>query len=64
MEHIAFARFVTVDKAAAMTGLTPKAIRRKIENGVWLEHHQWERGPDGRIYIDIMGYTKWVKPWQ
>ena len=64
VEHIAFARFVTVDKAAALTGLTAKAIRRKIEEGVWTEHHQWVRGPDGRIYIDVHGFTKWVQAWR
>lgn len=64
VEHFAFARFVTVDKAAALTGLTAKAIRRKIEDGVWIEHHQWVRGPDGRIYIDVQGFTKWVQAWR
>jgi hypothetical protein len=57
-------RYVTIEKAAAMTGLTAKAIRRKKEEGVWLEHREWVKGPDERIYIDLVGYAKWVKKWQ
>lgn len=55
------ARFVTISLAAAQTGLSQKAIRRKIESGVWLEHQEWIRGKDGRIYIDMKGFTEWVE---
>lgn len=57
------ARYVTIEKAALITGLTPKAIRRKKEEGVWLEHREWVKGPDNRIYIDLVGFAKWVKTW-
>jgi hypothetical protein len=57
---VSTARYVTIALAAAKTGLTEKAIRRKIEDGVWLEGAQWKRGADGHIYIDMEGYEKWV----
>jgi len=56
-----FARFVTVHLAEKLTGLTEKAIRRKIEDGVWLQGREYRRGPDGRIYIDMKGYAAWVE---
>ena len=57
-------RYVTIEKAASITGLSAKAIRRKKEEGVWLEHREWVKGPDNRIYIDLVGFAKWVKKWQ
>jgi len=59
---ISIARFVTVTLAAQATGLTEKAIRRKIEDGIWTEGHEYRRQiDDGRIYIDMKGYEKWVE---
>ena len=57
---VAPARFVTIGLAAVLTGLTTKAIERKIERGDWAEGLQYRRGPDGRIYVDMEGYHKWV----
>lgn len=47
--------------AAQLTGLTEKAIRRKIEDGSWLEGFQYHRGPDGHIWVDIRGIARWVR---
>lgn len=57
---LAPARFVRIKLAAAITGLTEKAIRRKIERGVWLEGKHWRRA-DGGIYIDTREVEKWVE---
>ncbi|MFJ2990000.1 hypothetical protein ACIPF8_19210 [Collimonas sp. NPDC087041] len=54
------ARYVTIALASAKTGLSEKAIRRKVESGVWLEGREWTRGIDGHIYIDMEGYDRWV----
>lgn len=58
---VAPARKVTIDLAAACTGLTRKAIERKIERGDWLQGREYHRGPDGRIYVDMAGYERWVE---
>lgn len=58
------APYVTVDLAATMTGFTEKAIRRKIQEGVWLEGREYRKSPDGRILISIKGYTSWVEQGQ
>ncbi|WP_422085418.1 excisionase [Variovorax sp.] len=57
--QIVFARFVTIDLAAAMTGFTPGAIRTKIAKSVWLEGRQWVKR-DGRVLIDMKGYEAWA----
>lgn len=49
-----------VRAAAPVLGMTPKAIRRKIEEGVWLEGHEYFRR-DGRIWIDFVGVARWVR---
>ncbi|UBB16170.1 excisionase [Comamonas odontotermitis] len=54
------ARFVTVELAATMTGLSAAAIRKRTERGVWLEGKEWRRGPDGRVWIDTKGIEAWV----
>ena len=46
------ARYVTVRGAAVAMGLTEKAIRNRLDRGIWLENIHWRRAPDNRIYID------------
>lgn len=55
------ADYVTIPVAAAMTGYSPKAIRRKIESGVWLEGREFRRAPDGHVLISVKGYESWVE---
>jgi hypothetical protein len=57
---VAPAQWVTITLASACTGYSEKAIRRKIEDGVWLEHTHWKRAPDGRILISMKGYHEWA----
>ncbi|GGD61266.1 excisionase [Caballeronia grimmiae] len=53
--------YVTIARAAEMTGLSEKAIRRKIEDGKWLAGREYRRSPDGGIFIDLRAYEKWVE---
>jgi hypothetical protein len=55
------AEYVTIPVAAAITGYTAKAIRRKIEAGVWLEGREFRRAPDGHVLISVKGYELWVE---
>jgi hypothetical protein len=54
------ARFVRPHVAHAVTGLTVKAIEKKIETGVWVEGKEYRRAPDGLIYVDLEGFERWV----
>ncbi|SAK83311.1 hypothetical protein AWB75_05389 [Caballeronia catudaia] len=53
--------YVTIARAANLTGLTEKAIRRKIEDGKWLSGREYRRSPDGGIFIDLRAYEQWVE---
>lgn len=55
------AQYVTIHLAATITGLTEKAIRRKIEEGKWIEGREFRRSPDGGVFISIRGYEQWVE---
>jgi hypothetical protein len=55
---------VRIAVASRLTGYSQKAIRRKIESGVWLEHQQYRRAPDGRVLISLKGYERWVEKGQ
>lgn len=52
--------FVLICKFCEMTGYTEKAVRRKIDSGVWREGKEFRRAPDGHIHIDLKGYAKWL----
>jgi hypothetical protein len=53
-------RYVTIEWAAALIGLTPPAIRAKIARGDWVEGRQFHRR-DGRVFVDLKGYERWVE---
>ena len=54
-------RFVLIPLFCAMTGYTDRAVRRKIQDGVWIQGVHWRKSPDNRIQIDLENYTKWVE---
>lgn len=54
-------RYVTVKRFNELSGYTESAVRTKISEGVWLEGRVWRRAPDGRVLIDVAGYTAWVE---
>lgn len=58
--RLAPARFVTIELASTLTGLTEGAIRMKIHKGIWLDNRQWVKR-DGRVMIDMEGYERWVE---
>jgi len=59
--QVAPARYVTVELAAAIAGLSAAATRKRIERAVWIEGRECRRGPDGRIRADIKGVERWVE---
>lgn len=61
--QVSAARYVTIELAAAMTGLSPGAIRTKITKGVWLEGRLYVRR-EGRVFVDMRGYERWVEQGQ
>ena len=58
--RVASSRFVTIELASVLTGLTEAAIRMRIHRGIWLEDRQWIKR-DGRVMIDMEGYERWME---
>jgi hypothetical protein len=58
---LAPAPYVLIPLASIITGLSEKAIRRKIDDGVWVDGREYRRGPDGHIYISVEGIKAWVE---
>lgn len=54
-------KWVTISKLSDMAGYTEKAIRRKIEEGVFVEGIHWKYAPDNRIHFNLECYEKWVE---
>lgn len=55
------ARYCLIRAAAVATGLTEKAIRRKIEEGYWVEGRHYRKAPDGHVFIDMKAFERWVE---
>ena len=54
-------RYVTLGKFEQLTGYSPDAVHAKIQRGQWLEGRLWKKAPDGRVMVDLVGYSKWVE---
>lgn len=53
-------RYVLIPKFIELTCYTEKAMRMKIESGVWLQGRKYRKAPDGHVVIDLDGYERWV----
>jgi hypothetical protein len=53
--------WVRIKKAAEYSGYTEKAIRRKMQDGVWLQGILWTKAPDGCIFINLEAVETWIK---
>ena len=54
-------RYVRVVKFADETGYSEKAVRRKIEEGIWVEGTHYVKSPDGRIHMEMGAYYQWLE---
>lgn len=53
--------YVLIPKFCELSGYTEKAVRRKMESGVWAEGKHWKKAPDGRILINIPAIEHWIE---
>lgn len=51
---------VTLVKFEELSGYTPKAVQRKIEEGVWLLGYEAVKARDGKLLVSISGYERWA----
>lgn len=52
-------RRVLIPLFCDLTGYTDVAVRRKIEDGVWLQGKHYRKAPDGRIHINMQEFYVW-----
>lgn len=60
-DNLIAVRYVRLPRFEQLTGYTQKAVRRKIEEGVWIEGREYKRAPDRHILVDMEGFGKWVE---
>ncbi|MGI4846551.1 MAG: excisionase [Janthinobacterium lividum] len=53
-------QYVLIPVFCALTGYSEKAVRRKIQDGIWLNGKEYKKAPDGHITMNLEGYYKWV----
>jgi hypothetical protein len=54
-------RYVRINLFTQQTGYSEKAVRRKIEDGIWVQNREYRKAPDGAVLIDVEGYERWVE---
>lgn len=55
------ARYQTIKKFSEESGYTERAIRTKIQDGIWRLGEVWIKAPDNRVLICVEGYESWVE---
>ncbi len=54
-------QWVLIPAFSTMTGYTEKAVRRKLEDGVWVIGKHYKKAPDGRVTMNLQEYYNWVE---
>ena len=57
----AMIKYILIPKFCELTGYTEKAVRHKINDGVWLQDIHYSRAGDRRIKINLEAYNKWAE---
>lgn len=58
---VAPAPYVTITLFSTISGLSRKAVERKIEDGKWVEGREYRRSPDGGVFVSIQGFSQWLE---
>lgn len=53
-------KLVKLTKFEEMTGYTPKAVQRKVQDGIWLLDYEVLKAPDGNLLVIMEGYERWA----
>lgn len=54
-------QWVLIKRFAAITGYSENAVRHKVKNGTWAEGRLWRKAPDGRIFVNLGEFERWVE---
>lgn len=54
-------QWVLIKRFAEITGYSENAVRHKVKNGTWVEGRIWRKAPDGRIFVNVAEFERWVE---
>jgi hypothetical protein len=54
-------QWVLINRLAEITGYSEDAVRHKVKNGTWVQGRVWRKAPDGRIFVNIEEFERWVE---
>lgn len=54
-------QWVLIKRFAEVTGYSENAVRHKIKGGIWIEGRIWRKAPDGRIFVNLTEFERWVE---
>ncbi|WP_326543494.1 excisionase [Pseudorhodoferax sp.] len=54
-------QWVLIKRFAEITGYSENAVRHKVKNGTWIEGRLWRKAPDGRIFVNVAEFERWVE---
>jgi|GEM_PF-370074 len=54
-------QWVLVKRFAEVTGYSENAVRHKVKNGTWIQGRIWRKAPDGRIFLNVSEFERWVE---
>lgn len=54
-------RWVLIKRLAEITGYSEDAVRHKVKNGTWPQGRIWRKAPDGRIFVNLEEFERWVE---
>ena len=54
-------KWLTLDKFSEQSGMTKESIRALKKKGIWREKIHWKKAENGRIFINVLGFEKWIE---
>ena len=54
-------QWLLIKRFAEITGYSENAVRHKVKNGTWVEGRIWRKAPDGRIFVNVAEFERWVE---
>lgn len=54
-------QWVLIRRFAEVTGYSENAVRHKVKNGTWIQGRIWRKAPDGRIFLNLTEFERWVE---
>ncbi len=59
--NISFVKWVTVKRAAEITGYSVSSIEHKIQSGMWAQGVEWKWADDNRQMVNLEAVDNWVE---